>query len=224
MSKYVCSVCGYIYDEAAGIPLSGIAPGTKWEDIPDDWVCPICGAGKAEFTIEQKKEQPSFSTTQEDISEETEVLRELSNAELSVLCSNLARGSEKQYKADAAESFRVLADYFWAKAEKSTANDFAAIAEISKQDDEINYASAKSAAQSASDRGALRALVWSEKANKILGSLLSRYQKEGTAFFENTKVYVCDICGFIYIGDAPPEICPVCKVPSLKILPIARRA
>ena len=49
MGKYVCSICGYIYDEATGIPEAGIAPGTKWEDLPDDWVCPICGASKAEF-------------------------------------------------------------------------------------------------------------------------------------------------------------------------------
>ena len=49
MGKYVCSICGYIYDEATGIPEAGIAPGTKWEDLPDDWVCPICGLGKDAF-------------------------------------------------------------------------------------------------------------------------------------------------------------------------------
>ncbi len=49
MRKYVCSVCGYIYDEAKGIQEAGIAPGTRWEDLPEDWVCPICGASKAEF-------------------------------------------------------------------------------------------------------------------------------------------------------------------------------
>ncbi len=49
MKKYVCTICGYIYDEAKGDPDGGIAPGTKFEDIPDDWVCPICGASKAAF-------------------------------------------------------------------------------------------------------------------------------------------------------------------------------
>ncbi|MDD3174701.1 MAG: rubredoxin [Herbinix sp.] len=49
MKKYECAVCGYIYDEATGDPDSGIAPGTKWEDIPEDWVCPVCGVGKDEF-------------------------------------------------------------------------------------------------------------------------------------------------------------------------------
>ena len=49
MKKYVCSVCGYIYDEAAGDPDTGIAPGTAWEDVPEDFVCPLCGVGKDQF-------------------------------------------------------------------------------------------------------------------------------------------------------------------------------
>jgi len=49
MDKYECSVCGYIYDPELGDPDGGIAPGTPFEDIPDDWVCPVCGAAKSEF-------------------------------------------------------------------------------------------------------------------------------------------------------------------------------
>lgn len=49
MEKYVCSVCSFEYDEKAGLPGEGIAPGTKWEDIPEDFVCPDCGVGKSEF-------------------------------------------------------------------------------------------------------------------------------------------------------------------------------
>jgi flavin reductase (DIM6/NTAB) family NADH-FMN oxidoreductase RutF/rubredoxin len=49
MKKYECSVCGYIYDPAEGDPDSGIAPGTAFEDLPEDWVCPICGASKEDF-------------------------------------------------------------------------------------------------------------------------------------------------------------------------------
>ncbi|HWQ57958.1 MAG TPA: rubredoxin [Clostridia bacterium] len=52
MSKYVCTICGYIYDEAEGIPEDNIAPGTKWEDLPEDWVCPVCGAEKSAFVQE----------------------------------------------------------------------------------------------------------------------------------------------------------------------------
>ena len=50
MKKYVCDVCGYIYDPAAGDPDNGIAPGTAFEDIPEDWVCPTCGVTKEDFS------------------------------------------------------------------------------------------------------------------------------------------------------------------------------
>ena len=49
MEKGTCVVCGYVYDEAVGDPDSGIAPGTKFEDLPDDWVCPVCGVSKDQF-------------------------------------------------------------------------------------------------------------------------------------------------------------------------------
>ena len=51
MSRYVCNICGFIYDPQAGDLDSGISPGTPFEDIPDDWVCPECGAVKDQFTI-----------------------------------------------------------------------------------------------------------------------------------------------------------------------------
>jgi len=49
MAKYVCTVCGYEYDPAAGDPDNGIAPGTPFEKLPEDWVCPACGVGKDQF-------------------------------------------------------------------------------------------------------------------------------------------------------------------------------
>jgi len=50
--KYICAVCGYVYDEALGDPGAGIAPGTRFENLPADWVCPVCGVGKSEFKQE----------------------------------------------------------------------------------------------------------------------------------------------------------------------------
>lgn len=50
--KYVCEVCGWTYDEAEGLPDEGIAPGTKFEDLPDDFACPLCGVGKDQFSAE----------------------------------------------------------------------------------------------------------------------------------------------------------------------------
>ncbi len=50
MQKYLCDVCGYVYDPAIGDVENGVEPGTAFQDIPDDWVCPECGAGKDRFS------------------------------------------------------------------------------------------------------------------------------------------------------------------------------
>ncbi len=47
--EYVCAVCGFVYREAAGLPEEGFPPGTRWQDIPDHWVCPECGASRQDF-------------------------------------------------------------------------------------------------------------------------------------------------------------------------------
>ena len=50
--KYICEVCGFVYDEELGLPEENIAPGTKFEDLPDDFVCPECGVEKNMFELE----------------------------------------------------------------------------------------------------------------------------------------------------------------------------
>jgi rubredoxin len=52
MDKYVCTACGYVYDEALGEPENNIAPGTKWENVPEDYTCPLCGVGKDMFELQ----------------------------------------------------------------------------------------------------------------------------------------------------------------------------
>ena len=49
MKNYVCELCGYVYEPANGDPDNGVAPGTSFDDVPADWVCPVCGASKADF-------------------------------------------------------------------------------------------------------------------------------------------------------------------------------
>ena len=49
--KFICNVCGHVYDEALGDAAAGLAAGTRWEDIPEDWMCPDCGATKGDFTL-----------------------------------------------------------------------------------------------------------------------------------------------------------------------------
>lgn len=51
MRTWMCLICGWIYDEEAGLPEEGIAPGTRWEDVPPNWVCPECGARKEDFEL-----------------------------------------------------------------------------------------------------------------------------------------------------------------------------
>ncbi len=53
MKRYVCDVCGYIYDPEEGDPDNGVDPDTAFEDLPDDWVCPVCGAGTEDFSPEE---------------------------------------------------------------------------------------------------------------------------------------------------------------------------
>jgi len=67
-------------------------------------------------------------------------------------------------------------------------------------------------------------LVWGEKVSKLLKSLLVRYEKQKQGLLENTSVWVCEICGFVYVGERPPEICPICKVPGFKIHAVQKEA
>ena len=53
MDKWVCTLCGYVYDPEQGDPDNGVEPGTAFEDVPDDWECPICGATKDDFEVQE---------------------------------------------------------------------------------------------------------------------------------------------------------------------------
>jgi rubredoxin len=222
MKNYVCTICGYIYSESAGILTDGISPGTLWEVVPSQWLCPVCGASKSEF-----KEQSDTATlllSESPVSRNHEEnFQELSVNELSALCSNLARGCEKQYLNKEADLFKQLAEYFKAASSVEEEDSPMDILKEVQKDLEYGFTDANQAANSVKDRGALRTLVWSEKVSRILNSLISRYEKEGDAFLEKTNVYVCTICGFVYVGDNPPDLCPVCKVPSWKFEQIERR-
>ena len=225
MKKMVCSICSYTYDEAKGIPEAGIAPGTRWEDLPADWKCPWCGASKDLF--EEKRETPAepVPAPEESVqpAEEGSEDRQLTAMEMSILCSNLARGCEKQYMPAQEQKFRVLADFFRAQAEPLSGAGSQELLRLVEEDLAGGYPQAYAAARAEPDRGALRALVWSEKVTRMLRQLLARYETEGEKMLENTGVYVCTVCGFVYIGDAPPKICPVCKVPDWKFERVERR-
>ena len=204
LMRYVCSICGYVYDEAQNPP---------WNSLSDDWKCPLCGAARAAFRPEGAEPAaapapvPALSTE----------MRPLTAMELSAVCSNLARGCEKQYKADQAAAFTRLADWLRGRAEPIADPTFDALLVKVEQDLSEGYPVANAVSGQIGDRGALRSLVWGEKVTRMLQSLLTRYAREGEAMLEVTGVWVCTICGFIFVGDVPPELCPVCKIPNRKL-------
>ena len=210
--KYVCQICGYVYDNAKEkVPFA---------ELPDDWKCPLCGAAKLDFKPEVNGDEKKVVTAIEPMEAD---LEKLSAGQLAALCSNLARGCEKQYKQEEADLFKQLADYFTAVV--PAVND-ASVEKLAKelQTDAENYAAVRATADANADRGAARVCVWGEKVTRMLSSLVNRYLNEGEAMLKDTNIWVCTTCGFVYIGDTPPELCPVCKVPNWKFEKIEGRA
>ena len=210
--KYVCQICGYVYDDAKEkVPFA---------ELPDDWKCPLCGAAKSDFKPEANGDEKKVVTAIEQVEAD---LEKLSAGQLAALCSNLARGCEKQYKQEEADLFKQLADYFTAAV--PAVND-ASVEKLAKelQTDADNYAAVRATADANADRGTARVCVWGEKVTRMLSSLVNRYLNEGEAMLKDTNIWVCTTCGFVYIGDTPPELCPVCKVPDWKFEKIEGRA
>ena len=145
-----------------------------------------------------------------------EDMRQLAPIELSALCSNLARGCEKQYKPEQAEAFQRLSDWLKSRGGKAADPSFDALMKLIDQSLAEGYPEANAVSAEKGDRGALRSLAWGEKVTYILKSLLIRFANAGDTALRSTGVYVCTICGFVYVGDELPEVCPICKVPSRK--------
>lgn len=215
--KYICSICGYVYDETA--------ESTAFTNLPDSWVCPLCRAAKDLFRPEKTEAAPEPArpdpaaagpSAHVDTDHAEEDLHKLSAGELSALCSNLARGCEKQYKNEEAGLFREIAAYFAAVTPDEPDGDLTHLLSLFENDLTTGYPAVQSAAQTAGDRGTQRVCVWGQKVTVILNSLVQSYQREGSAFLRNTQIWVCSVCGFAYVGDTPPELCPVCKVPAWK--------
>ena len=245
--RYICQICGYIYDDAkqkvpfAELPDDGRCPlcGAANSDFRQEGADPGAAAPEAAAAdMEEKgtaaadmKAEPDTSAA--DVKADPDNLasdakaepdaKKLSFGQLAALCSNLARGCEKQYKPEEAGLFRQLADYFTAitpPVEDATVMKLAA--DLTRDID--GYADVRAAADAASDRGAARVCVWGEKVTRMLSSLISRYLKEGEAMLAGKNVWVCSTCGFVYIGDEAPEACPVCKVPAWKFEKVEGRA
>lgn len=214
--KYVCKVCGYVYDDDKQT--------VPFVQLPDSWTCPLCGAVKSDFEMQNQGEPAVIKpNTAVKTVKEYGNMRKLSVGQLSAVCSNLARGCEKQYKQEESALFTELAEYF---ASVTPAAESAEVSDITKalqEDMENGYGDINIVAGNGKDRGALRVSVWGEKVTRILNSLMQKYEKEGESFLSETEIWVCTVCGFVYVGENPPELCPVCKVPSWKFERIERR-
>ena len=211
MKKYRCTICGYIYDEAK--------EKVKFVDLPDDWKCPLCGAPKSLFEeVKEEKEEIKEEPKVQIIEEVDDDLRELSNYEISLICSNLARGCEKQYLEEEKDLFRELSKYYEGLEDDKAGNLDDVINMIDS--DINNFSKAMEVFSKYDDRGAKRVVNWANKSTNIMKVVIDTYKEKGIDYIKNTKIWVCDICGFVYIGDNPPKVCPVCKVPSLKILEV----
>ena len=140
--------------------------------------------------------------------------------------SNLAKACEKQSRTREAELFWKVADYFDGSlpglaSGSEMGSTFAALSQAFQYDEDEFIAPASAAATDAKDRGALRMAVWSSKVNAIQKSVAERYAKQGDALLEGKSIFICEACGFIFIGMEAPEICPVCKAPRLRFSQIS---
>lgn len=216
MKKHICSICGYVYDESVGDTSNGVLAGTMWKDVPEEWACPLCGADKSAFEELKEGDITTETTAHDEDTYEVHEDRELSFGELSALCSSLSNACEKQYRHEEADLFKQLSEYYKKKVKPIEDGSIEELIDLVQKDLEYGYPNANKISKRESDRGALRSLAWGEKATKILSSLLTRHEKQGSSAL-GTNIYICEICGFIYSGEESPEICPVCKVPKLKI-------
>ena len=216
--KYRCTICGYEYDEAK--------EGVAFADLPDTWECPLCGAPKSAFEpVEEAAPLPAPEPKPEPIGHEDVFdpnMQRLSLGQMAALCSNQARGCEKQYMPDEMALFNQLAEWFTRHMPQEDDATVEAVAAQLKQDI-AEYPRVNQTGIDHTDRGAQRVCTWGEKATRMLSSLMNRYQKEGDAMLADTDIWVCTVCGFVFIGKAAPELCPVCKVPSWKFNKVERR-
>ncbi len=210
--RYICSVCGYVYDEAK--------EGVAFSRLPDSWRCPVCKAGKSVFKAEKQQEPAASQTVGDEIQND---MTELTAGEMAAVCSNLARGCEKQYNNEAAALYRDIAAYFTAAMPEEKEATIEKLERLLQRELSELYPKFSAVSKENGDRGAQRVCVWGEKVTNMLLSLVSQYREMGESLLTGKKVWLCTVCGFMFVGDRPPEICPVCKVPDWKFTEVEGR-
>lgn len=192
MTKFICQICGYVHE------------GTEPPDV-----CPLCGAPKSMF----KRADAPAPKTQVAPAAVADTADGLNAIEKSVVLTELANGCDKQHKLEARDILLELGEQYRTAAKKPVDASFEKLAAAIGAEIDTGYPQVTEVAKKAGDRGALRVLTWGGKGTMSQKAVLDRYLKEGDAMLKGQNIYVCPICGFIYIGTQPPEKCPVCSIP-----------
>lgn len=208
--KYTCTICGYIYDnDQEKIPFN---------ELQGDYICPICGAPHSAFEEVKQNENKDISgndqkTLDESLIHQETDLTELSNIELKNIFLSLKRAAQVSYLTELENLFSELANYYTSQ---TNFGDFDLSLLKEKIEDEKNLLQEASIlAEKLEDNGAERALLWTTKVTSLVKSIINNIDN-----YQESKVYVCTICGFIYIGNELPLICPVCKVTNKKFVEV----
>jgi rubrerythrin len=145
-----------------------------------------------------------------------------------LLFSNLAISSAKLQRPNLMRLFKALAGSMEVQAKEQIREETSgteieqALGDLQSRisrDLQQHHPEALSRSESAKNRGALRALTWAKKVATIQGSLTKRVSANKDGFLkEGQKIFVCDACGFLFIGDSPPDVCPVCKAPASRFV------
>ena len=216
--RYICSICGYVYDEEKeGVPFSG---------LPDTWVCPLCRAAKSLFAPERQPETASAPVTPA-LSRETnvpdeapELLSPWSSPPCAPTWPEAARSSTRRRKRPYFRRLPTISRRRLPPPRMTAAAWQACSRMIWTGGIRLSTAPPESWATAAPRESA----SGGEKVTMILNSLAQRYRAEGPSFLKYTQIWVCSVCGFVFVGNEPPELCPVCKVPAWKFDKIEGRA
>lgn len=131
------------------------------------------------------------------------------------MLSNLSKAAGKQHKEELASLLAELSERYIEESPDPVGLD--GLKRQMEADLDDTLPEALKLAKLSEHRGALRSLTWGEKVAKIRKSLLQRYQRTGTALFEDSPIYICEACGFIAVAPKAPQRCPICKAPASRI-------
>ena len=150
---------------------------------------------------------------------------------VSLIFSNYEQSSEKLKRPHLTKLFNLLSRSFEIQArnqhsqggkQKPVDQLLGGFQDLLQEDLKTNYSSEEKSAEEAKNRGVLRNVTWGRKVTTIQSSLIKRFLKsEGTIVKENQKIFLCEACGFIGVGDSPPDVCPICKAPSMRFVSLS---